>query len=60
VPRSSSSARPTPPQLSTQVAAAHQAGANVIAYDRLITNTPDVDYYIAFDNFKVGQLRARP
>jgi putative multiple sugar transport system substrate-binding protein len=46
-------------QLSTQVAQAKQAGATVIAYDRLITNTPDVDYYIAFDNFKVGQLQGQ-
>src|SRR5690349_6562241 len=46
-------------QLSTQVAAAHTAGAKVIAYDRLITNTPDLDYYVAFDNFKVGQLQGR-
>jgi putative multiple sugar transport system substrate-binding protein len=46
-------------QLSTQVAAAHQAGAKVIAYDRLILNTPDLDYYVAFDNFKVGQLQGQ-
>ncbi|SDI15831.1 sugar-binding protein [Nonomuraea jiangxiensis] len=46
-------------QLSTQVSQAKQAGATVIAYDRLITNTPDVDYYIAFDNFKVGQLQGQ-
>lgn len=46
-------------QLSTQVAAAHEAGAKVIAYDRLILNTPDVDYYVAFDNFKVGQLQGQ-
>ncbi|PZG41121.1 sugar ABC transporter substrate-binding protein [Spongiactinospora gelatinilytica] len=46
-------------QLSTQVAQAKQSGAVVIAYDRLITNTPDVDYYIAFDNFKVGQLQGQ-
>ncbi|MEU5565260.1 sugar-binding protein [Micromonospora musae] len=46
-------------QLSTQVAAAHQAGAKVIAYDRLIVNSPDVDYYVAFDNFKVGQLQGQ-
>ncbi|UQU67954.1 sugar-binding protein [Couchioplanes caeruleus] len=46
-------------QLSTQVAAAHNAGAKVIAYDRLITNTPDLDYYVAFDNFKVGQLQGQ-
>ena len=31
----------------------------VIAYDRLITNTPDLDYYVAFDNFKVGQLQGQ-
>ncbi|MCG5435695.1 substrate-binding domain-containing protein [Micromonospora foliorum] len=46
-------------QLSTQVAAAHAAGAKVIAYDRLIKNTPDLDYYVAFDNFKVGQLQGQ-
>ncbi|MFI5932333.1 substrate-binding domain-containing protein [Actinoplanes sp. NPDC051494] len=46
-------------QLSTQVTAAHAAGAKVIAYDRLITGTPDVDYYVAFDNFKVGVLQAQ-
>ncbi|MDI6100289.1 sugar ABC transporter substrate-binding protein [Actinoplanes sp. NEAU-A12] len=46
-------------QLSTQVAQAKQAGTVVIAYDRLITNTKDVDYYIAFDNFKVGQLQGQ-
>ncbi|MFJ1969546.1 substrate-binding domain-containing protein [Streptomyces sp. NPDC087903] len=46
-------------QLSTQVAQAKEAGATVIAYDRLITNTPDIDYYIAFDNFKVGQLQGQ-
>jgi D-xylose transport system substrate-binding protein len=30
----------------------------VISYDRLITNA-DVDYYISFDNEKVGQLQAQ-
>ncbi|WP_405109863.1 sugar ABC transporter substrate-binding protein [Micromonospora sp. NBC_01405] len=46
-------------QLSTQVAAAHKEGVKVIAYDRLITNSPDLDYYVAFDNFKVGQLQGQ-
>ena len=46
-------------QLSTQVKAAHDAGAVVIAYDRLIRNTADVDYYVAYDNFKVGQLQGQ-
>lgn len=46
-------------QLSTQVKQAKESGAVVIAYDRLITNTPDLDYYIAFDNFKVGELQGQ-
>lgn len=29
----------------------------VIAYDRLIRETPNVDYYATFDNFKVGVLQ---
>ncbi|HEX2911516.1 MAG TPA: multiple monosaccharide ABC transporter substrate-binding protein [Chloroflexia bacterium] len=29
----------------------------VIAYDRLIRDTPNVDYYATFDNFKVGVLQ---
>ena len=37
---------------------AHEAGAKVIAYDRLITKTADVDYYTTFDNFGVGVLQA--
>ena len=37
---------------------AHEAGAKVIAYDRLIRNSGDVDYYATFDNFKVGVLQA--
>jgi putative multiple sugar transport system substrate-binding protein len=36
---------------------AHEAGAKVIAYDRLITKTADVDYYTTFDNFGVGVLQ---
>ena len=46
-------------QLGTQLAAAKQAGITVIAYDRLLTNTKDVDYYVAFDNYKVGQLQGQ-
>ncbi|HWH25569.1 MAG TPA: sugar-binding protein [Pseudolysinimonas sp.] len=46
-------------QLSAQVEAAHNAGAVVIAYDRLILNTDAVDYYLAFDNFEVGVLQGK-
>ena len=46
-------------QLGQQVKQAKDSGAIVIAYDRLITGTNDLDYYIAFDNFKVGQLQGQ-
>ena len=46
-------------QLATQTEAAKEAGATVIAYDRLILNTDAVDYYIAFDNYKVGELQGQ-
>ena len=36
---------------------AHDAGVKVIAYDRLIRNSINVDYYATFDNFKVGVLQ---
>jgi putative multiple sugar transport system substrate-binding protein len=44
-------------QLGTQLKAAKDSGAVVIAYDRLVKNTDAVDYYIAYDNFKVGVLQ---
>ena len=31
----------------------------VIAYDRLINGTPDVDYYATFDNYPVGQEQGK-
>ena len=34
---------------------AHKKGVKVIAYDRLIRNS-DLDFYLSFDNKKVGQL----
>ncbi|RFB81543.1 sugar ABC transporter substrate-binding protein [Methylovirgula sp. 4M-Z18] len=42
--------------------ALHEAaakGVKIISYDRLIRNSPDVDYYATFDNFKVGVLQAQ-
>ncbi|RAN76400.1 sugar ABC transporter substrate-binding protein [Bacillus sp. SRB_336] len=46
-------------QLGTQLKQAKDAGATVIAYDRLLLNTPNVDYYVAYDNFKVGELQGQ-
>ncbi|MDX3071395.1 multiple monosaccharide ABC transporter substrate-binding protein [Streptomyces sp. NPDC088354] len=37
---------------------AHRAGIKVIAYDRLLLGTSNVDYYASFNNDKVGQLQA--
>ncbi len=36
---------------------AGDAGATVIAYDRLILDSPNVDYYATFDNYGVGKLQ---
>jgi putative multiple sugar transport system substrate-binding protein len=46
-------------QLGTQLKQAKDAGATVIAYDRLVKNTDAVDYYVAYDNFKVGELQGQ-
>jgi putative multiple sugar transport system substrate-binding protein len=46
-------------QLGTQLQQAKAAGATVIAYDRLLTNTDNVDYYVAYDNYKVGVLQGQ-
>lgn len=43
--------------LTAPLANAAAAGIPVIAYDRLIVNTPNVDYYATFDNFKVGVIQ---
>jgi len=38
---------------------ASDAGIKVVAYDRLIRNSGNVDYYATFDNFQVGVLQAQ-
>ncbi|GAA4265262.1 multiple monosaccharide ABC transporter substrate-binding protein [Frondihabitans peucedani] len=40
--------------LSDQLDAAAKAGIKVISYDRLLTGDKNVDYYVSFDNYKVG------
>jgi putative multiple sugar transport system substrate-binding protein len=44
--------------LSSQLQAAADAGIPVIAYDRLIRDSENVDFYVTFDNFAVGQAQA--
>ncbi len=44
--------------LSSVLQKAADAKIPVIAYDRLIKKTPNVDYYATFDNFGVGVLQA--
>lgn len=38
---------------------AKNAGVTVIAYDRLITGTDAVDYYVTFNSFAVGQAQGQ-
>src|SRR5262249_35709871 len=45
--------------LSDVLKQAKAAGITVIAYDRLIRDTPNVDYYATFDNCQVGVLQAQ-
>jgi putative multiple sugar transport system substrate-binding protein len=44
--------------LSNALENAAAAGVKVIAYDRLIRDSGNVDYYATFDNFKVGVQQA--
>ena len=44
--------------LSAVLQQAADKGVKVIAYDRLIRDSANVDYYTTFDNFKVGVLQA--
>jgi len=41
------------------VESAKAAGVTVIAYDRLITGTDAVDYYVTFDSFAVGAAQGQ-
>ena len=38
---------------------AHAAGIKVIAYDRLITGTKNLDYYVTFDSVDVGKAQGQ-
>ncbi|KAA6430150.1 sugar ABC transporter substrate-binding protein [Agrococcus sediminis] len=44
--------------LTDVLAQAGDAGIPVIAYDRLINGSPNVDYYTTFDNYQVGVQQA--
>ncbi len=44
--------------LSAVLQQAADKGVKVVAYDRLIRDSPNVDFYTTFDNFKVGVLQA--
>ena len=44
--------------LASQLQTAADKGIPVIAYDRLINGTEDVDFYVTFDNYTVGVQQA--
>lgn len=43
--------------LGTVLQTAKDNDIKVIAYDRMLTNTPNVDFYATFDNYKVGTIQ---
>ena len=45
--------------LGTVLQTAKDNDIKVIAYDRMLTDTPNVDYYATFDNYKVGQIQGQ-
>jgi D-xylose transport system substrate-binding protein len=45
-------------KIASVVSLAHKEGIKIISYDRLIKNA-DVDFYVTFDNVKVGSLQAQ-
>jgi putative multiple sugar transport system substrate-binding protein len=45
--------------LTETLATAAKNNVKVIAYDRLIMQTPNVDYYATFDNYKVGAIQGQ-
>ena len=45
--------------LDTVLGMAKEAGVPVIAYDRLLTGTANVDYYTTFDNYGVGTIQGQ-
>jgi putative multiple sugar transport system substrate-binding protein len=45
--------------VNSAIADAASDNVAVIAYDRLIMGSADYDYYITFDNFKVGQFQGK-
>ncbi len=45
--------------LGAQLKEAADAGVKIIAYDRLLEESNNVDYYVAFNNYKVGELQGQ-
>ncbi len=46
-------------KLGTQLKSAKDAGISVIAYDRQLQDTDALNYYIAYNNEKVGELQGQ-
>ena len=44
--------------LTSVLANAREQGVKIIAYDRLLTNTPDVDCYATFNSIAIGEQQA--
>ena len=44
--------------LANVLSSAREQGVKIIAYDRLLTNTPDVDVYATFNSIAIGEQQA--
>jgi len=45
--------------LGTVLATAKENGVKVVCHDRIVMDTPAVDYYATFDNFQVGEIQGQ-
>lgn len=45
--------------LNSALQEAAEKGVKILAYDRLLTHTPHLDFYVSFDNFQIGVLQAQ-
>lgn len=46
-------------KLASAIDYAHKNGVKVVSYDRLVLNTPNIDYYVTYNNKRIGALQAK-
>ena len=46
-------------KLASAIDYAHKNGVKVVSYDRLVLNTSNIDYYVTYNNKRIGALQAK-